>query len=287
MSLPPLLEYASQAVLPTRALSSLIHRLTQIENPAIKNASIDLILRLFDVDMSEAQQSDPHAFPTFNAFFTRSLKPEARPLAAPPALLSPVDGRISQWGSIDQGTIFQAKGRSYSAAALLGDSQAATPYLDGQFATIYLAPNNYHRIHMPLDARLLSARFVPGRLYSVRPSTAQAIDALFARNERLVLHFDSAIGPFALVMVGALFVGSMETVVEGKISPPHRRQSKLFDYQAQELNFARGEEIGRFNMGSTVVLLLPPDSAHLRDDLGAGDAVQMGQALGQLAKTAE
>ncbi len=280
MSLPQILEYASQAILPTRALSSLVHRLTQIENTAIKNASIDFILRHYDVNMSEASEADPHAYPSFNAFFTRSLKDGARPLAPEPALLSPVDGRISQWGKIDQQTIFQAKGRSYSAAALLGNASEAETYQNGQFATIYLAPNNYHRIHMPATARLVAARFVPGRLYSVRPSTAQAIDALFARNERVVLHFESAQGPFVLVMVGALFVGSMETVVEGKISPPHMRQVKDYDYRTQHLNFARGDEIGRFNMGSTVVMLFPPGPLQLSDQLGPNDPVQMGQALG-------
>ncbi|MGJ8668670.1 MAG: archaetidylserine decarboxylase [Oceanococcus sp.] len=281
MSLPPLIEYASQAILPTRFLSTLIHSFTQIENTTIKNASIDFILRHFDVNMDEASEPDPHAYPSFNAFFTRTLKPGARPLADEPALLSPVDGRISQWGKIDHETIFQAKGRSYTATALLGDEQAAQPYQDGQFATIYLAPNNYHRIHVPLTARLVSAKFVPGRLFSVQPSTAQAIDALFARNERLVLHFESKHGPFALVMVGALLVGSMETVVEGKISPPHMRSVKDFDYSDQDLQFARGDEIGRFNMGSTVVLLFPPGPLQLNQNLGPSEPVQLGQMLGQ------
>ena len=284
MKLPGIVEYASQAVLPTRPLSSLIHRLTQIESPAIKNASIDLLLRNFDIDMSEAQQENPHAYASFNAFFTRALKPQVRPLAAAPALLCPVDGRISQLGPIEKSTIFQAKGRSYTSAALLADEQAARTYEDGQFATIYLAPNNYHRIHMPVDAQLTRARFVPGRLFSVRPSTAQAIDALFARNERLVLHFESALGPFALVMVGALFVGSMETVVEGKISPPHSRTIRDFDYTDNPVAFTRGSELGRFNMGSTVILLFPRESMHWESSLKAGDPVQMGQALGQPAR---
>lgn len=283
MKLPPALEYASQAILPTRLLSSLMHRFMQIEFGPVKNASIRMVMRMFDINMSEAEQEDPLAYPSFNAFFTRSLKPQARPLAAEPALLSPVDGRISQWGKIDQQTIFQAKGRSYSCAALLGEEHAAEPYINGQFATIYLAPNNYHRIHMPVSARLVRARFVPGRLFSVAPSTAQAIDRLFARNERLVLHFESAQGPFVLVMVGALFVGSMETVVEGKISPPHRRQPRDYDYSDRNIVLQRGEEIGRFNMGSTVILLHPEGSVSWDKDLGAGDALQMGQAIGALS----
>lgn len=282
MSMPGFLEYASQAILPTRPLSSLIHRLTQIESPAVKNASIDFLMRHFDINMAEALQEDPHAYASFNAFFTRALKPEARPLADEPALLCPVDGRISQLGAIDRHTIFQAKGRSYTSAALLADREAAQRYEDGQFATIYLAPNNYHRIHMPLSARLTHARFVPGRLFSVRPSTARAIDALFARNERLVLHFESALGPFVLVMVGALFVGSMETIAEGKISPPHSRRIRDFDYRQQPVEHLRGEELGRFNMGSTVILLFPRNSMSWTPTLKAGDAVRMGEALGQI-----
>ncbi len=283
MKLPGIVEYASQAVLPTRPLSSLIHRLTQIESPALKNASIKFLMRHFDIDMSEAQQEDPLAYASFNAFFTRALKPQARPLADEPALLCPVDGCISQLGPIKQSTIFQAKGRSFTSAALLADEAAARTYEDGQFATIYLAPNNYHRIHMPVDARLTRARFVPGRLFSVRPSTAQAIDALFARNERLVLHFESAMGPFVLVMVGALFVGSMETVVEGKISPPHSRDIRDFDYTDKPVECARGAELGRFNMGSTVILLFAQERMHWAPSLKAGDPVRMGQALGQPA----
>lgn len=280
MSLSGLIEHASQAILPTRPLSSLVHHLTQIETPAIKNASIDFLLKHFDIDMSEARQEDPHAYRSFNAFFTRELKADARPLAPEPALLCPVDGRISQLGAIENSTIFQAKGRSYTSAALLADAAAAKTYDNGQFATIYLAPNNYHRIHMPLNARLTHARFVPGRLFSVRPSTAQAIDALFARNERLVLHFDSALGPFVLVMVGALFVGSMETVMEGKISPPHSRNIRDFDYRERTPRLQRGEELGRFNMGSTVILLFPQNSMAWADDLTPGTVVRMGQALG-------
>ncbi len=282
MSLPPAIEYLSQAVLPTRLLSAWMHRFTQIENPLIRRASINFILRMFDVDMSEAVEEDPQAYASFNAFFTRALKPECRPLAPAPAILSPVDGRISQWGRIEESSIFQAKGRSFTTGALLADESAASAYQNGHFATIYLAPNNYHRIHMPIDARLMRARFVPGRLFSVQPSTARAIDGLFARNERLVLHFESKAGPFVLVMVGALFVGSMETVIEGKVSPPHSRQPRDFDYGHQGHEIARGAELGRFNMGSTVVLLFPAGRAQWQATLGPGDALKMGQAIGAL-----
>ena len=271
-----------QRALPTRPLSALMHRLTQIENPALKNACIDFILRHYDVDMSEAVNEDPHSYASFNAFFTRALKPELRPLAPEPALLCPVDGRISQWGTIRGDSIFQAKGRSFTASSLLADEGQAARYLDGHFATIYLAPNNYHRIHMPADARLLQARYIPGRLFSVSPATAQAIDGLFARNERVALHFESSAGPFVLVLVGALFVGSMETVIEGKICPPHSRQVRDFDYRDRQLDLARGQELARFNMGSTVVLLLPRGAVNWSDALGPGDAVKMGQSLGSL-----
>lgn len=284
MNLPPALEYALQAILPTRWLSALMHQLTQIENPLIRRASINFVLRHYAVDMSEAEVEDPQAYASFNAFFTRALKPAARPLAEHPALLSPVDGRISQWGEIDGATIFQAKGHSYTADALLADTGAAQAYQNGHFATLYLAPNNYHRIHMPMDARLVSARYIPGRLFSVQPSTVRAIDALFARNERLALHFETSAGPMAMVLVGALFVGSMETVVEGKICPPHSRQIRDFDYASRDITLGRGEEIGRFNMGSTVILLMPAGAVCWRDDLGPGEPVRMGMALGTVSK---
>ena len=282
MKLPPILEYALQAMLPTRLLSSLMHRATQIRTPWLKNTSIRFVLRHFDVDMSEAVEPDALAYPTFNAFFTRALKPQARPLADEPALLSPVDGRISQWGRIEGDTIFQAKGRSFSASALLGDATAAKVFRNGHFATIYLAPNNYHRIHMPRTARLISARYLPGRLFSVQPSTARAIDRLFARNERHVMWFESDGQPMAMVLVGALFVGSIETVVDGKISPPHSRQPREFTYSEGGVALQRGQEVGRFNMGSTVILLLPEGAVDWRQDLGPDSPVRMGQALGQL-----
>lgn len=283
MNLPPRLEYLSQAILPTRWLSTAMHRFTQIRNPLIKNATINVVLKQFAVNMAEAVEENPHAYGSFNEFFTRELKAELRPLAPEPAILSPVDGTISQWGAINGNTIFQAKGRSFTAPAVLGDASEAPRYLDGQFATIYLAPNNYHRIHMPLAARLIKARYIPGRLFSVQPSTAQAIDGLFARNERLVLHFEAASGPFALVLVGALFVGSMETVMHGKVSPPHSRSPRDFDHQTENIHLERGQELGRFNMGSTVILLFPPGSSTWDADLGPGQAVQMGQSLGNIA----
>ncbi len=286
MMLPPLLEHGLQAMLPTRWLSALMHRFAAIQQPWIKQATIDFVRRTYAIDMSEAQEEDPQAYASFNDFFTRSLKPGSRPLAEPPALLSPVDGTISQWGRIHGDTVFQAKGRSFSAGALLGDNAAAQAYQDGEFATIYLAPYNYHRIHMPMAARLVSGRYIPGRLFSVQPSTVQAIDGLFARNERLALHFESASGPFAMVLVGALFVGSIETVIEGKISPPHWRAPRDYDYRNQNVQLDRGEELGRFNMGSTVILLQPPGMARWREDVGPGDAVRMGQSLGQLVTTA-
>lgn len=267
------------SLLPTRLLSTLMHHFMGCRWRWVKTPTIALMRRAYAIDLSEALDSQPQNYASFNAFFTRALKPGARPLAASSALISPVDGRISQCGAITGDTIYQAKGRNYSSGALLADPAAAAAYNDGQFMTIYLAPHNYHRIHMPCNGRLLRATFVPGRLLSVRPATAAAIDQLFARNERLVLHFASANGPFVLVMVGALFVGSLETVIEGRISPPHSRRMREFDYRAAPIELRRGDELGRFNMGSTVVLLFPPGTACFDPALTAESPLLMGQAL--------
>ena len=270
------------ALLPTRLLSTAMHAFMGCRWPWVKAPTIALLRRLYQIDLSEAADRDPANYASFNDFFTRALKPGARPLAPEPALLSPVDGRISQLGAIKGDTIFQAKGRSYSTGALLADSAAARAYTDGRFATIYLAPHNYHRIHLPCDARLIHGQFVPGRLLSVRPATVAAIDQLFARNERLVLHFETAAGPMVLVMVGALFVGSLETVMDGKLSPPHSRRAFPIDYRERQLSFQRGDELGRFNMGSTVILLFPEGGPRFEAGLVPGQPLRLGQAIGQL-----
>ncbi len=273
---------ALQRCLPTRALSTLVFQLTQIRAVWFKNALIRLFRRFYVIDLSEAEHLRNEDYASFNAFFTRALKPGARPLPPDPALLaSPVDGTVSQCAPITGGRLIQAKGRHYSALELLGGNvELAARFEGGSFCTIYLAPHNYHRIHMPVDGRLTGWRYVPGRLFSVNPATARAMPNLFARNERLVAEFEADNGPLVLVMVGALFVGSLETVWAGQVSPPHRRGQDSTQYQMmQPQPFARGSEVGRFNMGSTVILLAGPDALNWLPDCVPGRSLQMGQAL--------
>ena len=277
---------ALQFVLPTRFLSWCMFALTRIEAPWFKNRFIRTFMRGFGISLEEAELQRPESFPSFNAFFTRALKEGARPLPEDPALLvSPVDGTVSEAGTIHEQRIVQAKGRDYSALELLGGNpQIAAPFLDGNFCTIYLAPNNYHRIHMPTAGTLREWMFIPGRLFSVNQGTTRAMPRLFARNERVVAIFDTARGPLAVVMVGALFVGSIETVWAGRITPPHSR-SGIATYQlVQPIDFARGAEIGRFNMGSTVILLTGRGSANWRPDLLPGAGLRMGQVIGEPAR---
>lgn len=278
---------AFQRLLPTRVLSRLIHVLAGVRWTPFKNLLIGLFLRAYRIDLDEAQYAEPRAYSSFNAFFTRALKPDARPLdGAPDALLSPVDGRVSQFGDIgsdaDGDLLIQAKGHHYSLLALLaGDRQQAARYVGGQFCTIYLAPYNYHRIHMPTNGRLTQWTYVPGRLFSVNAATARALPGLFARNERVNTFFDGDHSPFALILVGALFVGSMETVWAGQISPPHRRGLPQAHRPSTTVTLAAGAEMGRFNMGSTVILLLPRGACAWDPALKTGSVVQQGQRLGR------
>ncbi len=230
--------------------------------------------------MSEAAEPDIERYATFNDFFTRALKPGARPLAAADYVW-PVDGAISQFGAIERDQIFQAKGHAYSTTALLGgDARLAAEFEHGQFATLYLSPRDYHRIHMPLAGRLTEAWYVPGRLFSVNHTTARHVAGLFARNERVVCAFDGAV-PFALVLVGALNVGSMETVWRGEITP--RRPRSLASLPVDDpRTLERGAEMGRFNMGSTVILLLPPGRASWEGSLASGRILRVGERIGRL-----
>ena len=257
--------------------------MTRIRNPALKNRLIDLVIERFGVDLSEAEQRNPHLYRDFNHFFTRALQPGARPLAEGEATISsPVDGTISQLGAFSAGSILQAKGHDYSLAALLGDEQRAAPFAGGQFATIYLSPRDYHRIHMPLDGSLREMVHIPGRLFSVSPATTRVIPGLFARNERVISLFDTAIGPLAVIKVGAVFVGSIETVWAGVVTPPAGRIVRRWRYEDDDrVELARGEEMGRFNMGSTVILLFAPQAMSWSTQLNAETTVRMGQALGQ------
>jgi phosphatidylserine decarboxylase len=233
--------------------------------------------------MSDAVETDPHAYPTFNAFFTRPMKPEARPIASGSnTIVSAADGRISQSGGIQEGRIFQAKGQSYTVEELLGgDSQLAAPFRHGQFMTIYLSPRDYHRVHMPLDGMLETMVHVPGRLFSVAPYAVTVIPRLFARNERMVALFKSARGKFAVVMIGAVNVAAIETVWAGLVTPPHGASVQQRDYRGKNLVYERGAEIARFNMGSTAILLFEESMVELDTTLKPESPLRMGQAIGQ------
>lgn len=268
-------------MLPTRAISALMFRVAQVRNRAFVNAFTRWFMHKYGVDLAEAELPRVEQYEHFNAFFTRALKPGARPQPAAANLLSsPVDGAVSQLGPIRNDSILQAKGHDYSVAALLADPELARSYRNGSFCTIYLAPHNYHRVHMPCDGKLRSWAYVPGRLFSVNPSTARAVPGLFARNERMVAVFDTQFGPLALVMVGAIIVGGIETVWNGRLTPPHQRNAAPTYYQPmQPLQLARGAELGRFHLGSTVILLAPPKALNWDVALSAGQAVRLGQPL--------
>ena len=270
-----------QYPLPQHGLSRLTHWLTRIESPGFKNWGIRDFVRRFGVDMSEAAEPDITAYKTFNAFFTRSLRPGARPIAAgPDALACPVDGAVSQMGAIESGRVFQAKGRSFTTLELLGgDAGSAAPFRDGAFATLYLSPKDYHRIHMPVTGSLKKMLHVPGRLFSVNPPTTRAVPRLFARNERVACLFDTEAGPMALVMVGAMNVASIETVWAGEITPPMGRTVRAWTYKEGELRLEQGAELGRFNMGSTVILLFAKDRIRWEPGYGPGASVRMGRKI--------
>ena len=254
----------------------------------IDEAMIDTVVRKFDVDLSEAAEPDPRAYPSFNAFFTRALKPGARIADPDPAaLLMPADGRISQCGEIVDGRIFQAKGQSFTAAELLGDAGAAMPFADGMFATVYLSPRDYHRVHMPWTGTLRETVHVPGRLFSVGPDAVRNVPRLFARNERLVCHFDTDFGPMVSVIVGALLVSGVETVWSGVEIPPYghaiTRKSYADNVRENDIALPRFAEMARFNYGSTVIVLLPPGVAELAPGLAAETPVKLGQRLATVA----
>lgn len=271
-----------QYILPHRALSRVVYWATRWTFAPWKNFLIGKIVRSYQVDMTEAAQPDPFAYPHFNAFFTRKLRPDARRAdAAPGALVAPADGRISQAGPIVDGHIFQAKGQDYTAAELLGDETAAAPYRNGRFITIYLSPRDYHRVHMPLRGVLRETVHIPGRIFSVAPFAVNAIPRLFARNERLVCHFDGAHGPFTVVMVGAILVSSVATVWDGLVIPPYAPSIRRKSFAGQNITLERFAEMARFNMGSTVIVLLPQGAAEL-DTLSSQQAIKVGQRLGEL-----
>jgi phosphatidylserine decarboxylase len=275
-----------QFLLPHHAISRVVLAFTRIRFRPIKNLLIGLFMRGFKPDMTDAEVTDPFAFEHFNAFFTRALRAGCRPLAGDAqTLLSPVDGTMSELGRIEQDRILQAKGHFYTLQALLAGAapEWAPRFIGGQFATIYLAPYNYHRIHMPADGTLCDAWYVPGRLFSVSAMAARMVPSLFARNERLVLLFEGSCGAFAVIFVGALNVGSMATVWHGDVTPRRPRKiTRLALPSAVDRFRARGAEIGRFNMGSTVVLLFAADRVSLEKQLAHGATMRLGQTLGHI-----
>jgi phosphatidylserine decarboxylase len=276
---------ALQYLLPHRLLSSIAMRVARIETVWFKNAMINFIAKRFGVDWNEAASANVADYPHFNAFFTRALKPGARTVNTDPAaIVMPADGRISQCGPIRHGRLFQAKGFDFSAEELLADGALARSFDGGVFATVYLSPRDYHRVHMPFAGRLLETRHVPGRLFSVGTSTVAQVPRVFARNERLVCVFETSFGPMAVVMVGALLVSGVETVWNGVEIPAYADRVITHDYRgtATPILLDRQAEMARFNYGSTVIVLLPPGVATLDATLVAEVPVQLGQVLARI-----
>ena len=268
-----------QYLLPKQALTSFAGLVAGWRGGAATTSIIRWFVGRYGVNMAEAAEPDIAAYPRFNDFFTRALKPGARPLAAA-EWVCPVDGAISQFGRIDGGRIFQAKGHDYTATALLGgDAALAAHFHGGHFATLYLSPKDYHRIHMPRAGRLLRMVHVPGALFSVNPTTARGVPGLFARNERVVCVFDSAQGPWVLVLVGATIVGSMATVWHGVVNPPRPGTVRAWDYNDQAIDLPQGAEMGRFLLGSTVVMLMPAGALQFNPDWAPGGAIRMGEVM--------
>jgi len=272
-----------QYILPHHPLSRLMRQLTHSENKAWKNFFIKQIASFYGVNMDEAKDADINSYPSFNHFFTRELKADVRPIANNKGdIVSPADGAVSQAGDITEGNIIQAKGKSYTAADLLGgDEQRAAPFKNGKFTTIYLSPKDYHRLHMPLDGTLKEMIHVPGRLFSVNAATANSVPRLFARNERVVAIFDTEIGPMALVLVGAIFVASIETIWHGEVTPPSAKEVQSWQYTDDAPQLKRGEEMGRFNMGSTIIVLYGNDVMNWEEAMQPGKKVQLGEKIAQ------
>jgi phosphatidylserine decarboxylase len=274
---------APQYLLPQQALTRLAGRIAGARGGAWTTRLIRWFVQRYGVDMAEAAEPDVSRYDTFNAFFTRALQPGLRPLADAD-WLCPVDGAISQFGRIDGGHLFQAKGHRYTATALVGgDAELARRFDDGHFATLYLSPRDYHRIHMPAAGRLRHMVHVPGALFSVNPTTARGVPGLFARNERVVCLFEGSAGPFVLVLVGATIVGSMATAWHGVVNPPRPGQLREWRYDDSVVQLDRGQEMGRFLLGSTVVLLLPPGRLQFDPRWAPGAAIRMGEAMARVS----
>lgn len=274
-----------QSILPQHTLSRLAGCLVESKQPVIKGLLMKLFLRHYEVNLAEAESSDLAHYDNFQSLFTRRLKPGARPIAAGDTLLvSPVDGTISELGAIAHEQILQVKGRTYTVSELLAlEDKADNPFINGQFMTVYLAPKDYHRVHMPFAGQLQETVYVPGRLFSVNEKSVQTIPRLFARNERLVCYFDSPHGPFAVIFVAAMLVAGIHTAFAGRITPNRHKDTVLTDYQQQAIAFTKGAELGYFCYGSTVILLFPENKLAWDASLKAGQSLRMGQAIGTLS----
>ncbi len=270
-----------QYLLPKQALTRFAGTVAGLRGGVWTARLIKWFIGRYRVNMTEADNPDIRSYATFNDFFTRALRRDARPLASTD-FICPVDGAISQFGAIDHDQLFQAKGHTYSTTALLGgDARLAEQFTDGSFATIYLSPKDYHRIHMPCDGRLTRMIYVPGDLFSVNPVTARGVPGLFARNERVVCVFDSAQGPFVLTLVGATIVGSMATVWHGLVNPPRTDDVRVWQYDDEPVLLKKGDEMGRFLLGSTVVMLFQKDVLQFVDTWAPQLPVRMGEVMGK------
>ncbi len=274
-----------QYIIPQHYITSLTYRITRSEIPWLKNNLIKIFIEVFNVDMTLAKNPDPESYSSFNAFFTRELAPQARPIKIDEhTILCPVDGSVSQVGQIQNGTIIQAKGKSYTLKDLLVKDRLVKMFSKGAFATLYLSPKDYHRIHMPIAGQLDRMIYIPGNLFAVNSHTVRVVDSVFARNERVINIFNTEIGPMAIIMVGALNVGSMETIWAGQITPAENRNRAINDtkYSDDEIELEQGQEMGRFNMGSTVILLLPENVMKWDAGMTEGNTVMMGEGIGSV-----
>lgn len=271
---------------PTRLLSHAMHHVAGSRRRWLKRFLIRAFCRFYKINLADAAITDPREYPSFNAFFTRALRADARPVAEQAdTLVSPVDGRFGACGEITAGRLLQTKGATYTVADLLRDDNAAAPFLGGSYATIYLAPNNYHRVHMPIAGTLQATHYLPGRLFGVNPRSVRSIPRLFTRNERLACHFDTAVGPMAVVLVSAFCVGGIETVWSGPVTPPHLHRNARDDFAVSgpdRIELEQAAELGRFNLGSTIILLFGAGTLEWHERTRSGRAVQLGQALATL-----
>jgi phosphatidylserine decarboxylase len=272
-----------QYILPHHFLSTVMSKFTHSKIKVWKNLMISQIIKIYGVNMSEAKEQDINNFASFNHFFTRELKAGVRPITSVAnAIACPADGAVSQAGLIKQGEIFQAKGKSFSAVDLLGgNAETAKPFENGSFTTIYLSPKDYHRLHMPIKGTLTEMIHIPGRLFSVNGATANSVPGLFARNERVACLFDTELGPMALILVGAIFVSSVETTWHGVVTPPSIESVRSWQYQENAPVIEKGEEMGRFNMGSTIIVLFGEDKVNWEPEFAAGKKVQLGEMIGR------